>query len=134
MGDAGAVLDLATRVGAVPDQRAASGGVAAGVKKAKTNHPTDINQRSEILSGVCGKWSRTRLGFHRGSVQFPQSPAKVGRARGWRISRRRLSRGIEIRQSCTWGAACLRGFSGEERNGSEANGARLEVMSVGAAE
>jgi hypothetical protein len=36
--DDGAVLDLASNVGSVSDQRAANGRVTAGVKKAKTNN------------------------------------------------------------------------------------------------
>ena len=41
-GDAGAVFDLAPDPGSVSDQRAASGWVTAGVKKAKTNNLTNI--------------------------------------------------------------------------------------------
>ena len=36
-GDAGAAFDLAPKLGAVSDGRAANGGVMAGVKKAKTS-------------------------------------------------------------------------------------------------
>ena len=39
-GDAGAVLDLASNLGLMSDQREAKGGVMAGVKKAKTNNLT----------------------------------------------------------------------------------------------
>jgi hypothetical protein len=39
-GDAGAVFDLAANLGLVSDQRAANGGVMAGVKKAKTDNLT----------------------------------------------------------------------------------------------
>jgi hypothetical protein len=39
-GAAGAVFDLASKLGLVSDQRAANGGVMAGVKKAKTDNLT----------------------------------------------------------------------------------------------
>jgi len=60
-GDAGAVFDLAPKVGAVSDERAANGGMMAGVKQAKDNHPKILSPAGPffILPGVCGKLPRT---------------------------------------------------------------------------
>ena len=62
-GDAGAVFDLAPKVGSVSDKRAANGGVMAGVKKAKTNnhHFTHFNPaRSLRKIGLDAPWQFAR--------------------------------------------------------------------------
>jgi hypothetical protein len=45
-GDAGAVFDLAPKVGSVSDKRAANGGLMACVKKAKTNNLDEAGSRA----------------------------------------------------------------------------------------
>ena len=49
-GDAGAVFDLAPKVGSVSDKRAANGGVMACVKKAKKHNLNETGQAGHSLT------------------------------------------------------------------------------------
>jgi len=53
-GDAGAVFDLAPKVGSVSDKRAANGGVTAWVKKAQTNNVNEAGN-GEWKMGARGR-------------------------------------------------------------------------------
>ena len=81
-GDAGAVFDLAPKsrlgVGPVSSKRRGDG----GRKKGEENNLTFKPRRAVVLllPGVCGKSARTGFGLLPGSVDLPQSPAKVGAA------------------------------------------------------
>ena len=77
-GDAGAVLDLAPKVGAVSDERAANGGMMAGVKKAKDNHPKILPPAGPCFYPARSLRKIATDGTPRifpGSGNFSQSPA-----------------------------------------------------------
>jgi len=77
-GDAGAVFDLAPKVGAVSDERAANGGMMAGVKKAKDNHPKILPPAGPCFYPARSLRKIATDGTPRifpGSGNFSQSPA-----------------------------------------------------------
>jgi len=77
-GDAGAVFDLAPKLGAVSDERAANGGMMAGVKKAKDNHPKILPPAGPCFYPARSLRKIATDGTPRifpGSGNFSQSPA-----------------------------------------------------------
>jgi hypothetical protein len=90
-----------------------------GRRKNGEDKPPDIPTTFQILPGVCGKLLRARHGLFRARGNFTESPAKLpfGVRTGWRGKCLFAACHASLRSQ----RACLRRFSGEERNGSESN-------------